>query len=73
MRRLCARRRPGVSSNGRLREPAGRSARADDGRGERLRRFLTQEAWPQISAEVLGSAPTKAEREAILGYGPEGC
>ncbi|MGE5826957.1 MAG: type II toxin-antitoxin system VapB family antitoxin [Micromonosporaceae bacterium] len=38
----------------------------------RLLRFLTDEAWPQVPAEILGKAPTKAEREQILGYGPEG-
>jgi antitoxin VapB len=39
---------------------------------ERLRRFLSDEAWPQVPAAVLGKALTRAEREAILGYGPEG-
>jgi antitoxin VapB len=42
------------------------------GRAERLERFLTEEAWPQVPAEVLGHPVTRAEREAILGYGPEG-
>jgi antitoxin VapB len=37
-----------------------------------LLRFLADEAWPQIPPEHLGHAPTKAEREQILGYGPEG-
>jgi antitoxin VapB len=41
-------------------------------RTARLLQFLTEEAWPQVPAETLGKAPTKAEREQILGYGPEG-
>lgn len=41
-------------------------------RGDRVRRFLVDEAWPQIPAEVLGTTTTKAEREEILGYGAEG-
>jgi antitoxin VapB len=42
------------------------------GRSGRLRRFLTAEAWPQIPARELGSELSRAEREQILGYGPEG-
>ena len=41
-------------------------------RGERLRRFLADEAWPQVPDGVLGTTLTRAEREEILGYGPEG-
>lgn len=41
-------------------------------RAERLRRFLEDEVWPQIPSDVLGKPVTKAEREEILGYGPEG-
>ncbi len=38
-----------------------------------LRRFMETEIWPQIPEELRGGPPmTKAEREAILGYGPEG-
>lgn len=48
------------------------AARVAAGRGERLRRFLTEEAWPQVPVEVLGTAVSKTEREQILGYGPEG-
>jgi antitoxin VapB len=40
--------------------------------GERLRRFLEVEAWPQVPAELLDKPLSRAEREAILGYGPEG-
>jgi antitoxin VapB len=48
------------------------AARTTAGRGQRLRRFLAEEAWPQIPDEVLGTALSKTERETILGYGPEG-
>jgi len=41
-------------------------------RRERLRRFLEEEIWPHIPPEVRGKTMTKAEREEILGYGPEG-
>ena len=41
-------------------------------RAERIDRFLEDEAWPQIPDAVLGRPISKAEREAILGYGPEG-
>ncbi len=49
----------------RLRLPA-------DARAERFQRFLEQEVWTRVPAEQLGAAPTKAEREAILGLGPHG-
>jgi antitoxin VapB len=41
-------------------------------RVEELRRFLAQEVWPQVPRRVLGQRVTRREREAILGYGPEG-
>jgi len=41
-------------------------------RSRRLRRFFEEEIWPQIPPDVRGKAITKAEREEILGYGPEG-
>jgi antitoxin VapB len=38
-----------------------------------LLRFLETEIWPQIPPEERGRPPmTKAEREEILGIGPEG-
>jgi antitoxin VapB len=40
--------------------------------GERLSHFLENELWPQIPSDVLGQPVSKAERESILGYGPEG-
>jgi antitoxin VapB len=41
-------------------------------RARRLRRFLEEEAWPQVPESVLGKPLTREEREAILGYGPRG-
>lgn len=41
-------------------------------RVQELRRFLEQEAWPQVPRKVLGKRLPRREREAILGYGPEG-
>ena len=37
-----------------------------------LRAFLETEVWPTLPPEILGKPVTKAEREALLGYGPEG-
>ncbi len=41
-------------------------------RGANLRRFLEDEAWPQIPEGVLGRPLSREDREAILGYGPTG-
>ncbi|WP_158891222.1 type II toxin-antitoxin system VapB family antitoxin [Amycolatopsis anabasis] len=41
-------------------------------RGEEFVRFLEEEIWPHISPENRGKPITKAEREEILGYGPDG-
>jgi antitoxin VapB len=41
-------------------------------RGANLRRFLEDEAWPQIPEDVLGGRLSRKDREAILGYGPAG-
>jgi len=41
-------------------------------RAQELRRFLEEEVWPQIPRTVLGKKVTRREREAILGYGPQG-
>jgi antitoxin VapB len=41
-------------------------------RTERIDRFLNDEAWPQVPDSVLGRPISKAEREAMLGYGTEG-
>jgi antitoxin VapB len=37
-----------------------------------LQRFLEEEVWPQLPPDVRGQPMTKAEREEILGYGPDG-
>ncbi len=46
--------------------------RPPERRAERLQQFLRYEVWPQIPEEVRGNRLTKEEREALLGYGPEG-
>jgi len=38
----------------------------------RLESFLAREVWARVPADQVGRAPDKAEREQILGYGPEG-
>lgn len=48
-----------------------RAAAANDDPGDRLRRFLVDEVWPQVPVELRGGL-TKPEREAILGFGVEG-
>jgi antitoxin VapB len=51
--------------------------RLESGGGEKphrgMRRWLETEIWPQIPEEDRNRPPmTKAEREEILGIGPEG-
>ena len=41
-------------------------------RQEALRRFLSEEAWPQVPEDVLGKPLTRTEREQILDYGSAG-
>jgi len=43
-----------------------------EGRRGRIRRFLEEEVWSRVPKSQLGKAPSKDEREAILGYGEEG-
>ena len=38
----------------------------------RLRRFLQDEAWPQVPVELLDGGLEKHDRERILGYGEAG-
>ncbi len=45
---------------------------APEARRRHLRRFLEREVWAVIPPEQLGHGPDKAERERILGYGPDG-
>ena len=47
--------------------------RVEVGSEERLLRFLRTRVWPSIPKELRGRPPiSKQEKEAILGYGPEG-
>jgi antitoxin VapB len=41
-------------------------------RYQRLHRVLEEEIWPQIPDDFRNAVLTKADREAILGYGPDG-
>lgn len=41
-------------------------------RTRRLADLLEGEIWPQVPPEVLGKPISREQREAILGYGPEG-
>ncbi len=45
---------------------------SEAGRKERTRRFMEREVWSRIPPDQLGRAPTKKEREEILGFGKEG-
>lgn len=45
---------------------------ASDSRAVRLRAFLEQELWPAVPGQELGRRLSRAEEEAILGYGAEG-
>ncbi len=56
----------------RVREPAFAPGPVALQRGARLNRFLEQEVWPTIPEDQRGRALTRAEEDAILGYGPEG-
>lgn len=47
--------------------------RVDVSNEERLLRLLRTRIWPSIPKELRGRPPiSKEEKEAILGYGPEG-
>ena len=39
---------------------------------QRIMRVLERDVWSRLPEDQRGRAPTKAEREDILGYGPEG-
>jgi antitoxin VapB len=47
-------------------------ARDGRGRGDRMVDVLEVSLWPQLPAGVRGTPVARAQREAILGYGPEG-
>ena len=40
--------------------------------GAEVEDWLATNIWPRVPRNVLGKTITKAEREQILGYGPEG-
>jgi antitoxin VapB len=39
---------------------------------EEIQQWLETEIWSQVPDQLLGRGLTKAEREEILGYGPDG-
>jgi antitoxin VapB len=39
---------------------------------DEMRHWLETEIWPLVPAELRGKGISKAEREEILGYGPDG-
>jgi antitoxin VapB len=45
---------------------------ADANPADRLRLFLEREIWPSIPPQQVGRRLSKAEEEALLGYGPDG-
>jgi len=45
-------------------------ARGAPGRGGGVRRFLEEEIWPHVPADL--PRVTREEREALLGFGPDG-
>lgn len=56
-----------------LRERRERLTAQSGPRRRTLTRFLEDEIWPRVPVEAQNRPPmTKAEREEILGYGPEG-
>ena len=57
-----------------LRQRKERLAREGKGAaaGPDLLTLLETNVWPLIPAALEGTAPSKAEREEILGYGPDG-
>jgi antitoxin VapB len=46
--------------------------RTSGDRERALRALLQDEIWPRIPADMIGRAPSVAEQEEILGYGPDG-
>lgn len=41
-------------------------------RGDRMVQMLERRLWPRLSQGVRGEALSKADKESLLGYGPEG-
>ena len=42
------------------------------GRAEKIAAVLRDRIWPQIPPDIFGKPVSRGEREAILGYGPDG-
>lgn len=61
-----------AARTGRVRETVRAPTLPAIDRGARLRRFLEQEVWPLIPDAQRGHPLTRAEEDAILGYGPQG-
>jgi prevent-host-death family protein len=59
-------------ARGRVREAVRTPAAPVTDRGARLRRFLEQEVWPLVPDAQRGHPLTRADEDAILGYGPPG-
>jgi antitoxin VapB len=45
---------------------------SESGRDARIHRFLKREVWSRVPEDQRGAAPSKDEREEILGYGRGG-
>ncbi len=68
----------GDSKTGAIRQaPRGRKerlllARSGRSRGDRMMGVLERQLWPHLPEGIRGSALSKEQEEAILGFGPEG-
>ena len=49
-----------------------RNHRAASARGDRMERFLREHVWRKLPAALRGKVISEAEREEILGFGPQG-
>jgi antitoxin VapB len=56
-----------VERRSRLRQRVTEAARL-----RRIESFLDREVWSRVPGEQIGRAPSRAERERILGYGEAG-
>ena len=43
-----------------------------EGKAERYLAYLSKEVWPRVPKPIRGKPVTRAERDRILGFGPEG-
>jgi len=49
-----------------------RAGRPEISRSDRLQRFLREEVWPLVPADVRGKSLSREEEDRILGYGHDG-